>query len=782
MRARLKVSRAGVELIKSFEGLRQTAARLPDGRWTLGYGHTFSARDGAKVTPEDAEALLRFDLLPIVDALNNHILVPLNQHQFDALVSFCFNIGVENFQSSNVLKRINEGRLMEAALSMESWRSAEFGGQTYVLAPLIRRRAAEKNLFLTPVTTSDTAPSLLVRPLEDAHSDLPLRDTAELDAPIQGGHLSPRPLGEPDIRSVASPAYVAPAPAAPVQAPIPGPYAGVSRGYDVSPAVSDDAAARAKPVIVRMAELGVGSGATPAPTPASGYEEPAMSPAVRAALEQAQAEAQSLALARVQADDQRMRQIEEARLREAQLAEEAQRQAQALAAARANEEARQAVLRAEEAARQELERQKADEARLEMEREQARLDQMRQEQARLEAQRLEAARLEAARLEAGRLESERLEATRLESERIEAERQRAEAARLEQTRLEQVRLETAQREAAVIPAAAPEAAKVEIVSVIQPAPNPQPDPQPEPEPAPVEDAKRAEAMANLMRFYSPYAASPMGKPLGPLRPAAPAPTPTPAPVAPPPALSPVPASATETPRPVYPAFPPAQAQVPEPVTPTEVSPEARPEPGLIIETTEPTILSPSALVPPAVFASSPPAAPRPGQSPAQTVEVPRPMPARTQPQVAAAAEAQASWRDKLARPVPASFPPAATPAPAAPYHSPTRTLDEVAVDDDDLWDEDSARIALLAEEAEDDHPSTLNMLGSTVAWLIPSILGIVSLGGGAAAFYKSTDPVVVREGYYDFFFHTSIVLAVIGLVLVSLSIAMILRRLGGLKD
>ena len=150
MRARQKVSRAGVELIKSFEGLRQNAARLPDGRWTIGYGHTFSARENARVTQEDADALLRFDLLPIVDSLNNMVLVPLNQNQFDALVSFSFNIGIENFGSSSVLKRINEGRMTEAALAMDAWRSAEFNGQTYVLAPLIRRRASEKNLFLTP--------------------------------------------------------------------------------------------------------------------------------------------------------------------------------------------------------------------------------------------------------------------------------------------------------------------------------------------------------------------------------------------------------------------------------------------------------------------------------------------------------------------------------------------------------------------------------------------------------------------------------------------------------
>ncbi|MGA9658006.1 MAG: lysozyme [Asticcacaulis sp.] len=166
MRARHKISRAGIELIKSFEGLRQQAMRLPDGRWTLGYGHTFSAREGAHVTPEDADALLRFDLLPIVDLVNNLVLVPLNQNQFDALVSFCFNIGTESFVESDVLTCLNAGRAGDAAMAMDGWRSAEFNGQTYVLAPLIRRRAAEKDMFLTPEGHVQE-PGLLARPLEE---------------------------------------------------------------------------------------------------------------------------------------------------------------------------------------------------------------------------------------------------------------------------------------------------------------------------------------------------------------------------------------------------------------------------------------------------------------------------------------------------------------------------------------------------------------------------------------------------------------------------------------
>ncbi|MEI9904290.1 MAG: glycoside hydrolase family protein [Asticcacaulis sp.] len=289
MRARQKVSRAGVELIKSFEGLRSTAARLPDGRWTLGYGHTFSAREGARVTQEDADALLRFDLLPIVDAINNAILVPINQNQFDALVSFCFNIGVDNFVQSSVLKCINEGRMTEAALAMDSWRSAEFNGQTYVLAPLIRRRAAEKNLFLTPEDTAGNAPSLLVRPTMDTAPAADARPS-ELNAPDRGGVLSAYPMGQPGL----SP-YAQPIPQAPQAAPQPAPERQVIDLGSFTPrAVEMPLSPYANPirtapetVVESLPDGFVPSAVRPVPAPNA---EPQMSPAVQAALARAQEE------------------------------------------------------------------------------------------------------------------------------------------------------------------------------------------------------------------------------------------------------------------------------------------------------------------------------------------------------------------------------------------------------------------------------------------------------------------------------------------------------------
>ena len=115
MKPRYKVSRAGVDLIKSFEGYRRSAAQLADGRWTIGYGHTKTARKGAEVSEDDAGALLYYDLIEVAAAVNDLTFTPLTQNQFDALVSFASNVGVESFHKSMVLRRVNEGRIRRRA-------------------------------------------------------------------------------------------------------------------------------------------------------------------------------------------------------------------------------------------------------------------------------------------------------------------------------------------------------------------------------------------------------------------------------------------------------------------------------------------------------------------------------------------------------------------------------------------------------------------------------------------------------------------------------------------
>ncbi len=873
MRARLKVSRAGVELIKSFEGLRTTAARLPDGRWTLGYGHTFSARDGATVTQEDADALLRFDLLPIVDAINNLVLVPQNQNQFDALVSFCFNIGVDNFAASTVLKRINEGRMTEAALAMDSWRSAEFNGQTYVLAPLIRRRAAEKNLFLTPDDATGAAPSLLIRPVEDA-SDAPAHP-GEIEAPAPGGILSARPLGQPEAAPVeaAPPTYTAPytppfeisATPDPVPAPVAAPERQVIDLAAFAPRSNETIAP--KPTIQLMADV---SPSAPVTVPAPGVVEqsptaydydptPAMSPEVQAALFRAQ-------------DEQR---AADALAQERRLQDEARRQAEALAAARLAEEVRlrDDMRRREEERLQELQRQemvRLETERLERERfdrerqerdraerevtiraelarmEQERYEQSRLEQERLEAARLEAARLEATRLEATRLEAARFEATRLETERLERERlereraeaaaveaarfeaTRLEAARLEATRLEAARLDSERLEAARLDAARLDAERVERERLARQ----QEDLRREAEAAerarmeqarleaarlererqaqavvakPADDAdlekvRKAEAAAALMRLYSPYGSGSLGKPLTPqpIR----APEPAPQPVQPQPQAQPV------QPQPVRPqavATPQAPAKAPEPEP--EPARLSIPEPhdddeaefsgGASFAPFQP-VQSPSTMPPPTITAINPYARPIPkAETPRAEVsrdasrdvlvEVPRP--SAVQPGAPSnapfangepeGAGQSVHWREQLNRPLPDS-------RPAAPEQTSVSRFEpaaEAAFHDDD-WTFDGDRVAISNEEDEDDnHPSVWRMFVSTAWWFICSCFGLVLLGVAAALYWRGAfDPTVLRNGNQTDLMWYSVAMAAAGIFFVCVSVWLILKRLGGLKD
>ncbi|MBO9709666.1 MAG: lysozyme [Caulobacter sp.] len=189
MKPRYQVSRAAVDLIKRFEGYRMKAAQLPDGRWTLGYGHTLTARAGASVSEQDAEALLLYDLITVAHAVNENVYTPLNQNQFDALVCFAFNIGTENFVRSAVLRRINEGALLQAACGMEMWRKADFEGERIVIDALVRRRAAEKTLFLTPVDGDwVAAPSSVLRPKVDydASNLVPTQTPATVTTSLEG--------------------------------------------------------------------------------------------------------------------------------------------------------------------------------------------------------------------------------------------------------------------------------------------------------------------------------------------------------------------------------------------------------------------------------------------------------------------------------------------------------------------------------------------------------------------------------------------------------------------
>lgn len=200
MQSRHRVSRTAIDLIKRFEGYRQAAAQLPDGRWTIGHGHTLTARQGAEVSEDDAEALLLYDLIGVAHAINEAVFTPLTQNQFDALSSFTFNVGLDSFHQSGVLRRLNEGALIQAACAMELWRKASIGGERIVIDALVRRRACEKALFLTPPGEAWVpAPTPILRPLLDTDADgvVPLQAPVEVSAVVEGDQLVVLRDGEP---------------------------------------------------------------------------------------------------------------------------------------------------------------------------------------------------------------------------------------------------------------------------------------------------------------------------------------------------------------------------------------------------------------------------------------------------------------------------------------------------------------------------------------------------------------------------------------------------------
>ena len=140
----MQTSQNGIDLIEQFEGCKLEAYLCPANKWTIGYGHTSGVKKGDKITSRQAEDFLRSDLEKFENAINNLVTVELNQNQFDALVSFVFNIGINAFKQSTMLKFINNGHFPLAAGQFDRW--IKSNGK--VLEGLVKRRKAEKELFL----------------------------------------------------------------------------------------------------------------------------------------------------------------------------------------------------------------------------------------------------------------------------------------------------------------------------------------------------------------------------------------------------------------------------------------------------------------------------------------------------------------------------------------------------------------------------------------------------------------------------------------------------------
>ncbi|AOI76046.1 lysozyme [Burkholderia sp. NRF60-BP8] len=149
--AGLTLSAAGAAIIKQFEdanGPKLVAFKpTPNDVWTLGWGHTHGVTEGMTCTPEQAEEWFQQDMAWAQSAVLSAVNVPLNQNQFDALVSFTENEGAAAFDRSTLLRLLNEGNYSGAASQFSSW--VYQAGQ--ILPGLVSRRKQEAALFNTPV-------------------------------------------------------------------------------------------------------------------------------------------------------------------------------------------------------------------------------------------------------------------------------------------------------------------------------------------------------------------------------------------------------------------------------------------------------------------------------------------------------------------------------------------------------------------------------------------------------------------------------------------------------
>lgn len=143
----MQLNQAGIDLVKEFEGCKLQAYHCPAGVLTIGYGHTYNVSPVDAITQEQADKFLEEDLQKAINAVKGYVSVPLNENQFSALVSFVYNVGAGQFKYSTLLGHLNFKKYQAAADELLRW----VHSRGEVLPGLVRRREAERQLFLKPV-------------------------------------------------------------------------------------------------------------------------------------------------------------------------------------------------------------------------------------------------------------------------------------------------------------------------------------------------------------------------------------------------------------------------------------------------------------------------------------------------------------------------------------------------------------------------------------------------------------------------------------------------------
>ena len=139
----MKISQEGLSLIKKFEGCELEAYKCAAGVWTIGYGSTKGVEEGNTITQEEADKLLLDEMEEYEGYINDMVKVDLKQNEFDALVSWVYNLGSSNLSSSTLLQKLNTKEWDDVPNQIKRWNKA--GGK--VLQGLIRRREAEALFF-----------------------------------------------------------------------------------------------------------------------------------------------------------------------------------------------------------------------------------------------------------------------------------------------------------------------------------------------------------------------------------------------------------------------------------------------------------------------------------------------------------------------------------------------------------------------------------------------------------------------------------------------------------
>ena len=140
-----QLSELGRDFIARFEGLRFKAYQDVVGVWTIGYGHTKNVKPGQVIIKDEALSFLSEDAKESEVAINKYVTVSLEQNEYDALVSFVFNVGAGAFERSTLLRLLNQNDRLGVYRQFGRWNKA--GGQ--VVKGLTIRREAEARLFQT---------------------------------------------------------------------------------------------------------------------------------------------------------------------------------------------------------------------------------------------------------------------------------------------------------------------------------------------------------------------------------------------------------------------------------------------------------------------------------------------------------------------------------------------------------------------------------------------------------------------------------------------------------